>query len=167
MDIIKTSTDWARAEMLSSSFFILFGVGFLLASYGFSHLGKTDLAKAYVIPLIVTGGLLLAIGLGIFGQSFFRLSSFVSDYNADASAFIASEIARAERVLNDYSIAVFRVIPLIVVVCAVLLMIFNTPIWRASLVSVIAMMAVIFLIDTNASARLEVYKERLSAVEKG
>lgn len=41
------------------SFFILFGFLFFIASIGFWKLGKAELAKAYVIPMIVAGALLL------------------------------------------------------------------------------------------------------------
>ena len=66
MDILKTATDWAKAEIFSSSFFIVFGALFVAVSIGFWQLGKTDLAKAYVIPTLVAGVLLMIIGLGLF-----------------------------------------------------------------------------------------------------
>jgi len=65
MEIIKTSIDWAKAEIFSSSFFILFGIVFVAVSIGFWQLGKTDLAKAYIIPTAVAGVLLLTIGIGL------------------------------------------------------------------------------------------------------
>lgn len=55
IDILKTATDWAKAEMFSSGFFVLFGLAFCLSSYCFWQFGKTDTAKAYVIPLLVAG----------------------------------------------------------------------------------------------------------------
>ena len=66
MEILKTATDWAKAEVFSSTFFIIFGIAFVLASIGFWQLGKTDMAKAYIIPTLVAGSLLLTIGLGLF-----------------------------------------------------------------------------------------------------
>ncbi|SNS50559.1 hypothetical protein [Tropicimonas sediminicola] len=165
MDILKTATDWTKAEMVSSAFFVLFGLCFILASLGFWQLGKTDVSKAYVVPTLVAGSLLLIIGLGIFLPGFWRVSSFAEAYNSDAAGFVASEIRRADKVLNDYRIAVFRVIPLIISVCALAILLFEAPIWRASLVTTIAMMAAILMIDTNANARLEAYREHLSAAE--
>lgn len=50
MDILKLATDWAKAEVFSTSFFIVFAVVFLIASLGFWQLGKTDLARAYIFP---------------------------------------------------------------------------------------------------------------------
>ncbi|TCL08114.1 hypothetical protein BXY66_0147 [Shimia isoporae] len=161
MDIVKTAVDWTRAEMLSSSFFIAFGLLFLGASFGFSYLGKTELARAYVIPTMVAGSLLLIIGGGIFIQSYGRVTSFPAAYGANPADFLSSELLRAEAVLGQYRIAVFRVIPLIIVACAVLFALIDSPIWRASLATTIAMMSVILIIDTNANTRLAVYKTKL------
>lgn len=165
MDILKTATDWTRAEMFSSVFFILFGAVFLFASLGFRQLGRTEVANAYVIPTLVAGTLLMIIGLGIFLQSQGRVTSFPVAYHGDAAEFVVAEIKRADRVLTDYRIAVFRAIPLVIAISAVLILFMQSPIWRASLISTIAMMAVILMIDTNANARLEAYKEQLSLAE--
>ena len=66
MDILKTAIEWAKAEVFSATFFILFGVMFVSATVGFWQLGKTDIAKAFVFPTLVAGVLLLTIGLGLF-----------------------------------------------------------------------------------------------------
>lgn len=166
MDILKTSIDWTKAEVFSSSFFILFGVCFVAASWGFSHWGKTEISKAYVLPTLIAGGLLLVIGLGICVQSYTRITSFAEAYNTDAAAFVASELQRADRVLNEYRIAVFNVIPVIILVSAGLYLFLDGPVWRASFVTIIAMMAVILLIDTNADARLKAYKDVLLQADK-
>ena len=166
MDILKTATDWAKAEVFSSTFFILFGIMFVAASIGFWQLGKTDMAKAYIIPTLVAGSLLLAIGLGIFFTNKSRVSSFTTANNSDAPAFVVSEIARVEQSSNEYRTIVFKIIPLIIVVFALLIIFINTPIWRAISITTIAMMVVILVIDSNANARLEVYKEQLVLVEK-
>lgn len=166
MDILKTATNWTKAVMFSSAFLILFGAFSLFASLGFWQLGKTDVAKAYIIPTLVAGVLLLILGVGLFISSQARATSFPASYDSNAADFIVSEIARADRVLNEYRIAVFGVIPLTVAVCALLFPFFKSPIWQASLITTIAMMAVILVIDTNASARLEAYKEQLLLAKK-
>ena len=50
---------------------------------------------------------------------------------------------------------------MIVVISAGLVLFMRTPVWSASLITIIAMMAVILLVDTNASARMEAYREKL------
>ncbi len=165
MEILKTATDWAKAEVFSSSFFILFGVLFVIACIGFWQLGKTDLAKAYIIPTLVAGVLLLIIGAGLVLNNITRITAFEKAYNSDASAFVESETARVESTLNEYKV-VFKVIPLIIVACALIILFVSTPIWRASMITTIALMAVIMLVDGTAYARIDNYNKQLIAVEK-
>lgn len=166
MEILKAATEWAKAEVFSTSFFILFGIGFVAASIGFWQLGKTDLAKAYIIPTLVAGILLLTIGLGLFFTNKARITQFEKDYKTDATAFVESELARTESTLKEYKNMVFTAIPLIMAACALVLMFVNTPIWRASMITSIAMLVVILLVDGTASARIDNYNKQLVAVEK-
>ncbi|MCP9237109.1 hypothetical protein [Lewinella sp. JB7] len=163
MDILKASTDWAKAELVSTPFFILFGVLFVAASIGFWQLGKTEVARAYIIPMLVAGVLLTIIGFGLFFTNKSRLAAFPGAYDRDASAFIESELARAEGTLKEYNTVVFTAIPVIIAACAVGIMLLNAPVWRASLITAIAMLVVILLIDGTAYARMDAYHQELSA----
>lgn len=166
MEILKTATDWAKAEIFSSMFFILFGVLFVSATIGFWQLGKTEIAKAFVFPTLVAGILLLIIGVGLVFSNKSRITNFPTAYERDASAFVQSEIIRAEKTMAEYQTAVFKVIPLIIVVAALLIVFIDKPIWRAISITTIAMMVVILLIDSNANARIEAYHSQLMLVEK-
>ena len=166
MEILKTATDWAKAEVFSTTFFILFGIGFVAASIGFWQLGITDLAKAYIIPTLVAGVLLLTIGFGLFFTNKSRITQFEKAYNTDATAFVESELARAESTLKEYKTIVFTAIPLIIAACALVIIFVNTPIWRASMITTIAMLIVILLIDGTAHARIDNYNKQLISDEK-
>lgn len=166
MDILKIATDWAKAEVFSSVFFILFGIMLVLAGIGFWQLGKTDIAKAYIIPSLVAGSLLLTIGFGLFYTNKSRISNFADEYHQDASAFVESEIVRADKTLKEYKSIVFRIIPLIIVAAALLIIFINTPFWRAISITTIAMMIVILLVDGTAHARIKAYKEQLVLEQK-
>ena len=166
MDILKAALDWTKAEMFSSAFFALFGVMFILASYCFWQFGKTDTAKAYIIPLLVVGGLLVILGVGLVISNQIRLSNFPVAFEADWAAFLASEIARADKTVNGYETAIYRALPLIALISAGLLLFVKTPIWQASLVGTLALMAIILLIDTNAHARMAAYKDQLQQLEQ-
>lgn len=161
MDILKTATDWAKAEVFSSQFFILFGLFFVLATIGFWQWGRTDVAKAYVIPTLVAGILLLTVGVGIFFANKSRITSFTDAYNNDASNFVKSEIVRTEKSMGEYQLIVFKVIPLIIVVSALLIIFMERANWRAICTTVIAMMIVIILVDNNANARIVNYHDQL------
>ncbi|MBQ4915346.1 hypothetical protein J8L85_12910 [Maribacter sp. MMG018] len=166
MDILKAATDWAKAELFSTPFFILFGIAFLIASLGFWQLGKTDMARAYIIPTLVAGTLLLVIGLGLFFTNKSRISQFEKAYQTDASAFIASELERAEATLKEYNTVVFTAIPIIIIVCALVLLFVSTPVWRASMITTIAMLAVILLVDGTAHARMNAYNKQLLLAQR-
>ncbi|MBD1395874.1 hypothetical protein H9Q13_01750 [Pontibacter sp. JH31] len=161
MDILKAATDWAKAELFSTPFFILFGLAFMAGSLGFWQLGKTDIARAYIIPTLVAGVLLLTIGLGLFFTNKSRITQFEKAYNTDASAFVASEIVRAESTLNEYKTIVFKIVPLIIIAAALIIIFINTPTWRAISITTIAMMIVILLIDGTAHARIDAYHKQL------
>ncbi|WP_109438591.1 hypothetical protein [Aquimarina sp. AU119] len=164
MDVLKTAINWAKAELFSTPFFILFGLAFMAASLGFWQLGKTEMAKAYIIPNLVAGILLLTIGLGLFFTNKSRVTQFETAYNKDASAFIESEITRAEATLKEYNTIVFKVIPIIIIVAALLIIFINTPTWRAISITTIAMLIVILLVDGTAYGRIDNYHKELKLV---
>ncbi|MEQ8584119.1 MAG: hypothetical protein RIC30_00320 [Marinoscillum sp.] len=166
MEILKAATEWARAEVFSTRFFIIFAILFLTAGIAFWQLGKTEMAKAYIIPMLVAGVLLMTIGLGLFFTNKSRITQFETAYQQDATAFVASEIERAESTIKEYKNVVFTAIPLIIAACALVIVFINTPIWRASMITTIAMLVVILLIDGTARARIEAYYEQLQLVEK-
>jgi magnesium-transporting ATPase (P-type) len=161
MEIIKASTDWARAELFSTPFFILFGVVFMAASYGFWQLGKTEMARAYIIPTLVAGALLTIIGLGLYFTNKSRIPQFQNAYNSDAVAFVDSELVRAENTLKEYQNIVFKAIPIIIILCALGIALMSKPIWRASFITAIAMLVVILLVDGTAHARVDNYNKLL------
>ena len=165
MDILKMATDWAKAEVFSTQFFILFGILFVLATIGFWQLGKTEMAKAFVFPTLVAGILLLIIGVGLFFSNKSRLANFPKAHERDASAFVESEIVRAEKTMAEYQTIVFKIIPLIIVVASLLIIFIDKPIWRAISITTIAMTVVIMLVDINANARMDAYHKQLVTIE--
>lgn len=164
MELLKLASEWAKAEVFSTRFFIIFATLFLLASIGFWQLGKTDLARAYIIPTLVVGILLMTIGLGLFYTNKARIHQFEKAYNADASAFYQSEIVRSTDTLNEYKV-VLKVIPVLIIVAALILLLINTPTWRAIGISTIAMLTIILLVDGSAHARIEAYQKELKLIE--
>ncbi|MBT8181908.1 MAG: hypothetical protein KJO53_10000 [Eudoraea sp.] len=167
MEILKLATEWAKAEVFSTRFFIFFAILFLIASIGFWQLGKSDIARAYIIPTLVAGVLLLTIGLGLFFTNKSRITEFETAYNSDVTAFVESEIVRAERTLKEYKTIVFKAIPIIIIVAALVIILINTPTLRAISITTIAMLIAILLIDGTAHARIEAYHKELKSVDIG
>lgn len=167
MDILKLAIEWAKAEVFSTRFFILFAILFLIASIGFWQLGKTDIAKAYILPTLIAGLLLLTIGVGLLFTNISRISAFEKAYKQDPSTFVESEITRAESTLKEYRTIVFKVIPGIIIVASLLIIFLDTPTWRSISITTIAMMIVILLVDGTAHARIDVYYNQLITVKNG
>lgn len=166
MEILKIATDWAKEEIFSSTFFILFGFMFIFASIWFWQLGKTELAKAYILPTLVAGSLLLIIGAGLFYANKSRVTNFATAYQSDASAFVKLERVRVQDTLNEYKTIVFKAIPLIIITAALMIIFIPTPMWRAISITTIAMMIVILLVDGTAHARIDAYSKQLDQVAK-
>jgi len=164
MEIIKFATDWAKAEVFSARFFIFFALLLLAGSAGFWQLGKTEIARSFIVPALVTGILLLAVGVGILYANKSRITSFQEAYEKDAAAFVQSEIQRTDKSLGEYRTIVFKVIPMIIVVAALLIVFFQNPTVRAASILTIGMMVVILLVDSNANARLQEYRAELEKV---
>ena len=153
MEILKLATEWAKAEIFSARFFIFFAILFLTASIGFWQLGKTEMAKAYIMPTLVAGLLILAVGVGIFFANKSRVTSFAEAYNANPTEFVKSEITRTEKSMGEYRTIVFKIIPFIIVAAALLIVFVDKPLWRAISITTIAMMVVILFVDSNANSR--------------
>jgi len=167
MEILKAATEWGKAEVFSSAFFVLFALLFLLACIGFWQFGKTDFSKAFVLPTLVASILLFILGFGLVYSSNARLNNFPSDYEKDASAFVDSEIARAEQTMSTYRNVVFKVFPMIIVLGALLIIFLDKPIWRAIGVTTIVFMALIIWVDSNANARMQDYHQKLTMASEG
>lgn len=161
MDILKTSTDWARAELLSNGLFALFGVMFLVASLLFWSKGETDIAKAFVFPMLAAGVLMLVLGGGLFYGTWKSLARFPTNFADDDARFVALEVERVDRTIAQYGTAVFNVMPLMISVAALLIIFVHSPGWRAAFITAIIFLSLIMLIDSNANARLEGYKTKL------
>lgn len=166
MDILKFSIEWAKAEVFSSRFFILLALLFLAASIGFWQFGKSELARAYVIPTAISGAFLLAVGVGIMYANYTRITTFEQDYQADATAFVEAEVERTEKSMGEYSLIVFKIIPLIIVVAALLILFLDGPRWRAASITIIALMVSILLVDSNANSRIVEYRAHLEEARK-
>jgi len=160
MDLLNLSTEWAKNEVFSTRFFILFAILFFIASIGFWLLGKTDLAKAYIIPTSVAATLLMIVGLGLFYTNKSRIRQFNEEYNTNSISFYESELKRTESTLKEYKV-VFRVIPILIIVAALLILFLNSTTIRAISITTIAMLIIVLLIDGTAHSRIESYNKSL------
>jgi len=160
MDILKISTEWARAELFSAKIVGLLSLIVLLTAVGFALWGKTVMAKAFIIPMIVAGLFLLAVGIGLYSANKPRIEQFKTEYNADANSFVQKEIARTTKSQSEFQ-TVFKALPAIIIVAVIVLMLFSSANWRAITLTIITISAFLMIIDSNTEARNNIYREQL------
>src|SRR5258708_8354854 len=88
MEIIKLSTDWAKAEVFSAKMVGLLSLVVFLVALGFWQLGKTPMAKSFVWRLFVAGLLLLAVSAGLYFANEPPIAQFETAYKKIPAYFI-------------------------------------------------------------------------------
>ena len=164
MDIIKLSTDWARAEVFSAKIVWLFSVVEVLAAIGFWYWGKTAIARAFPWALLVMGLFLFAVGAGLYGANKPRIVRFENESRRDPKAFLEAEIHRTSKSQRDLAL-VFKILPAIVIFAAVVIMLAPASFWRAIAVTLILTAAFLMLVDSNTEARNDAYHSQLVALK--
>lgn len=164
MDIIKISTDWARAEIFSAKAVWIFSIITIISAVGFYYLGKTVMAKAFVIPLAITGFLITAIGTGLYTANKPRIIQFENEYKTDSSTFIQKEIERTSKSNGDF-VVVFKVLPILIIVGAGMFLLGKSPYWQTSGISLVLLAAFLLAVDSNTAARNEAYRQELLKIQ--
>jgi len=164
MEIIKLSTDWAKAEVFSSKMVGLLSLLIFLVALGFWQLGKTPMAKSFVWPLLVAGLLLVAVSAGLYFANAPRIAQFEAAYKKDAGTFIQSELTRTAKSKHDLAL-VFKVLPVITMAAALLIIFTQSTLWRAIGVTTILLMTLLMLIDSHTEARNTAYHQKLQTAK--
>ena len=164
MEIVKAANDWAKAEIISSLFFIFFGVVYLLTALGFWQWGISSLAKALVIPMLIAGGLLLSAGVSFYLSNKSRLTGFEASYKTNPSALIESEIARTAQTIKTYENIALKVFPAIIVVAGLASFFISSPLIRAICIAIIAFLSVLVILDSQALKRIKTFHQQLELV---
>jgi len=165
MDIIKISTDWARAEVFSAKIVWLFSAVELLAAVGFWYWGRTTIARIFSWPLLVMGLFLVAVGAGLYNANKPRIARFENESHRDPKAFLAAEIQRTAKSQRDLAL-VFRILPATIIAAAVVIILAPTTGWRAISVTIILTAAFLMVVDSNTTARNDAYHTQLLELNK-
>ena len=150
IDILKTATEWAKAEMLSSAFFCPAGFRRSLYQPAVRRNVKEQIRPKPMSSLFSSGGIVdhFRVGL-VIPESGCVCRLPRGAFKIRGGIFPAPELP-ARKTISGYETAIYRVLPLITLIAAGLPFFVKAP-SGASCVSTIAMMAVILVIDTNAT----------------
>jgi ABC-2 type transport system permease protein len=156
MDIIKTSTDWAKAELFSAKIIWLFSIILILGAVAFGYWGRTQTAKAFVIPLIVAGIFLISVGIGLYWANKPRIKQFEKEFSINSKEFVFKEIQRTAKSQKELAL-VFKILPAIIIVAALFLIFFPAPYCRTICITIILTVAFLMAVDSNTDARNSAY----------
>ena len=161
MEVINYSVEWARGEVFSARIIALIGVFVLLCAAGFYFWGKTAMARAYWMPLAVSGAFLMVVAAGLFAANQPRIKAFQEQYQKSPESFVKAEIARTAKSDGDLTTIVYRILPAIVIVCALGAMFIARDGWRAWFITLMMLGALLMAVDSNTRARNAEYRTKL------
>jgi len=165
MDIVKLSTDWARAEVFSAKIVWLFSTITIIAAIGFWYFGKTVMANAFVWPLLLCGIFLASIGAGLYLANSPRITRFEAEYRRSPEAFLQGEIQRTGESKRQLDL-VFKILPAIIIFAAAGILLLSPPLWRAIAITSIITAAFLMIVDSNTEARNNIYNAQLSSFKQ-
>lgn len=165
MDILSIAIQWAKDEIFSSKFFVAFAIIFILSAVGFWQLGKSELAKSFIIPTLVCGVLVLIIGVGLIYNNHTRIEKFTKEYENNKVEFVKSEIERTDKTISETNTTIYLIIPIIIIVATLLIIFIDKSVWRATCITVIAMMIVLLFVDSNSQSRIITYNKTLKSID--
>ncbi|HWW39887.1 hypothetical protein [Pedobacter sp.] len=163
MEILKLSTDWAKAEVFSAKMVWLFSIIVIVSAFGFWYWGKTTMAKAFVWPLVVSGLFLVAVGAGLFLANKPRISQFEQACVSNPVSFVHQELQRTTKSQKDLA-TVFKVLPVLLVVSGLMILFLSSPNWRAIGITIGLLAVFLMAVDSNTDARNTIYHEQLKSL---
>lgn len=163
MDLLKLSTDWAKAEIFSAKMVWLFSAILIATALGFWYLGKTTMAKAFVWPIVISALLLIVIAGGLFYANKPRITQFEKAYQNNPGAFVQQELMRTGKSNNDFAV-VFKVLPVLLIAAGFLILFFPSPRWRSIGITLGFLAIFLMALDSNTEARNEAYREQLKKI---
>ncbi len=166
MEIISAANHWAKGEITSSIFFMLFGVTYLLIAFYFKQMGTAALHKSLFIPMLVAGGLLLMAGISFYFSNKSKLANFEKDFTANPTAMIQAEIASTNKTIKTYQNVALKVFPAIILVTALIAIFVSNTSIRAICIGVVAFLFVLVLLDSQALKRMNTYNQHLVTAER-
>lgn len=165
MDLLKLSTDWAKAEVFSAKVVWLFSILALVTALGFWLWGKTAMAKAFTGPVLIMAILWVVIGGGLFAANKPRIKQFETAYNNNAKAFAKTELQRTAKSQRELAM-VFKILPALLIVAGLLILLLPG-VWGRSIGITLGILTVFLMaVDSNTAARNTAYHQQLKKINE-
>lgn len=102
MNFIEHSLNWCRGEVFEGKMLALFGLVLLILSIVYWRFGSTPFAKAMIIPMLIVGGMFVAVGSTMVVNNTKRIDTYQAEYGKDAAGFAQSEKVRTDAFIVWY-----------------------------------------------------------------
>ena len=126
---------------------------------------RAEVFSAKIVWLFSLGLFLVAVGAGLYGANNPRIARFENEAQLNPKAFISTEIQRTAKSQHDLTM-VFKILPGIIIVAAVVIMLVPGAAWRAISVTIILTAAFLMVVDSNTTARNDDYHTQLLELNK-
>lgn len=96
MTFVEHSILWAKGEIFEGTLIAIAGISFLLLGLALWKFGSTEGARAFIIPITVTGFIFVASGVSSYYSNSKRIEVFKESFSVSSSAFLLEEKKRVE-----------------------------------------------------------------------
>ncbi len=165
MEIIKYFNEWAKAEIIASFYFMFIGLLYALGSFCLWKIGEAPLSRALIIPLLVSGILLLGAGVGFYVSNKTKLNNFEMDYKSDPEKVINAELERTSSTIKTYENVALKIFPIIIIITALIASFTSNVNVKAIGIAIIAFFLVLVLLDSQALKRMQIYNRQLNVMQ--
>lgn len=163
--MIQHTFDWYNGEIFESKFILGFGLTLIISSFLFYFFGNAPTTKALIVPLIIIGLILFAIGANMIYSNGKKIIKIEQIYKQDKTAFVESEIKRVEAFQYLYPLSI--VISAVSFIVALSLLYFSKTVnLQAVAVALIILGSSFALIDYFSKERATVYYKHLQRKNK-
>lgn len=151
MTALDHALKWINGELVAGGAVIAFGLLLVGCSGLLWRFGESSAARAMVLPLLVTGGVIAVLSAVAAFNNVLRIAEFRQAYAVDPAAFVEREIARVQGFMSWYLYTFVGASMLIVGGLAAFL-IAGVPMWKAIGLAMIVVGAAALHVDFFSKA---------------
>ncbi|WP_439489828.1 hypothetical protein [Algoriphagus sp.] len=159
---IQNTINWHHGEIFEGKFILGFGLFLIITSLLFYFLGNTPTAKALLFPLLVAGGVFVAIGASMNFSNQKIVAGVEAAYAKDKSAFVEAEKKRVEDFQYLYPMSIGISLACFLIALGLLYFVKNVH-WQAIAISLIFFGTAFAIIDYFSKERANIYYEQLNS----
>lgn len=166
MTPLDHALEWINGELVGGGALIAFGLLLAGCSGLLWRFGESPAARAMVLPLLVTAGLITAMAAVAALNNVRRIAEFRDAYAVDPVTFVQQEIARVQDFMSWY-VYTFAGASILIVAGLAAFLIAGAPTWKAAGLAMIILGTTALHIDFFSKASAKQYLQQLTLPDRG